>query len=145
MAVNLAQTDAEIYECWPVMAQLRPHLKEAEFLPRVRAQMRDGYQLAFVRHEGKAAAVAGFRILENLAWGHFCYVDDLVTDERTRSHGLGAELMKWLKELARERNCERLELDSGVHRHGAHRFYLRERMWISCYHFSLELGGSPGK
>jgi hypothetical protein len=33
----------------------------------------------------------------------------------------------------------RLELDSGVQRFAAHRFYFRERMWISRHHFSLEL------
>jgi hypothetical protein len=32
-----------------------------------------------------------------------------------------------------------LDLDSGVHRHDAHRFYLRERMLISAHHFTKPL------
>ena len=139
MAVTLAQTDDDIRACWPVMSQLRPHLREEDFVPLVRRQFPEGYCLAFIRENGKVAAVAGFRILSCLAWGRFCYVDDLVTDERTRSQGKGKELLDWLKNRAREEGCARFELDSGVQRHGAHRFYLRERMWISCYHFSLEL------
>ena len=139
MAVTLAQTDDDIRACWPVMSQLRPHLEEKDFVPLVRRQFHEGYCLAFITENGKVAAVGGFRILNSLAWGRFCYVDDLVIDQGTRSQGKGKELLDWLKAKAREEGCARFELDSGVQRHGAHRFYLRERMWISCYHFSLEL------
>jgi GNAT superfamily N-acetyltransferase len=139
MSVASAHTDGEIQACWPVMAQLRPHVQEQEFIAVVRQQMSEGYQLAFIMHEQKVAAVAGFRLLNNLAWGRFCYVDDLVTDEHTRSQGLGAELVDWLCAYARSERCHRLELDSGVQRFGAHRFYLAHRMNISCHHFSLEL------
>jgi GNAT superfamily N-acetyltransferase len=139
MPVIVAQSDAEIRDCWPVMAQLRPHLKPVDFLPAIRLQFEEGYRLAFIRSGQAVAAVAGFRVLHNLAWGRFCYVDDLVTDEQARSAGLGAELLDWLCVRARAEGCQRLELDSGVQRFAAHRFYLRHRMEISCHHFSLEL------
>jgi hypothetical protein len=35
-----------------------------------------------------------------------------------------------------------LDLDSGVQRHDAHRFYLRERMHISSHHFTKRLDES---
>jgi len=139
MSVIFAQTDAEIRDCWPVMTQLRPHIPEPDFVSVVRRQYAEGYRLAFIRRQQKVAAVAGFRVLHNLPWGRFCYVDDLVTDERTRSLGLGSELLDWLSDFARHEGCKRLELDSGVQRFAAHRFYLRQRMSISCHHFSLEL------
>ena len=59
--------------------------------------------------------VAGFRILHSLAWGRFCYVDDLVTDEQSRSEGLGAELMDWLLAFARERLSARAEVREDLH------------------------------
>jgi hypothetical protein len=34
-------------------------------------------------------------------------------------------------------------LDSGTHRRDAHRFYFRERMHISSYHFALKLAEPP--
>jgi|SRR5882724_8771743 len=139
MAVIIAESDADILDSWPVMAQLRPHLEEKDFVSIVRKQFGEGYRLAFIRPKRRVEAVAGFRLLQSLAWGKFCYVDDLVTDEQARSQGLGAELMNWLCEYARSEGCNRLELDSGVQRHAAHRFYLRHRMMISCHHFSLEL------
>jgi GNAT superfamily N-acetyltransferase len=139
MSVALAQTDADVLECWPVIAQLRQHLNEAEFVAAIRRQVKEGYRLACIRREGRVLAVAGFRILHSLAWGRYCYVDDLVTDEAARSQGLGAELLTWIKAHARSEECGRLELDSGVQRFGAHRFYFAQRMVITCYHFYQEL------
>jgi GNAT superfamily N-acetyltransferase len=139
MPVIIAKTDTDIRDCWLVMAQLRPHLKKQDFVSVVRKQFGEGYRLAYIKRKKRVAAVAGFRVLHSLAWGHFCYVDDLVTNEPARSQGLGKELLDWLCKFARSEGCKRLELDSGVQRFAAHRFYLRHRMSISCHHFSLDL------
>jgi GNAT superfamily N-acetyltransferase len=139
MAVECAESDGEIRECWPVLVQLRPHLKDADPVPIVRKQYAEGYRLAFVRLGGKVAGVAGYRLVHNLSKGRHVYVDDLVTDETARSQGVGAELMEWLCQFTRAQQCGWLELDSGVQRFDAHRFYLRQRMHISCHHFSLKL------
>jgi hypothetical protein len=45
-------------------------------------------------------------------------------------------VLDWLAGVAREEGCGSLHLDSGVQRHGAHRFYFRKGMSISSYHFS---------
>ena len=139
MPVICAQTDSDIRQCWAVMSHLRPHLSEEQFLAAVKTQFMEGYRLAFIKEGSNVVAVAGFRIVHNLVWGRFCYVDDLVTDEQARSRGHGGTLLDWLKEFARAERCTRLELDSGVQRFSAHRFYLRHQMFISCHHFSLEL------
>lgn len=57
-------------------------------------------------------AVAGFRVGENLAWGSFLYVDDLVTHSGHRSKGYGAKLLSWLKEQAAILSCEQIHLVS---------------------------------
>lgn len=137
--ISEAATPEEIARCFPVMRELRPHFELAAFVPQVQRQQRDGYRLAFVEAEGAVEACAGFRVSENLAWGRFLYVDDLVTAERARSRGHGALLMNWLIEQARAAGCEQLHLDSGVQRFAAHRFYLRERMEITSHHFALKL------
>jgi GNAT superfamily N-acetyltransferase len=138
--VEFAESDEEILRCYPIMLQLRPHLKETEFVARVRSQQTGGFQLAYASDPGGAPhAVTGFRILENLMQRVFLYVDDLVTDADDRSKGWGQLLFDWLVENARAHGCSALDLDSGVQRHGAHRFYLRNRMDISSYHFRLTL------
>jgi GNAT superfamily N-acetyltransferase len=139
--VREAATDAEIAACWPVMQQLRPHVAEAAFVARVRRQMQSGYRLAFFLGNGRVRAVAGFRLGENLAWGAFLYVDDLVTDEAARGTGCGQALFDWLVALAQTSGCAQIHLDSGVQRFGAHRFYLQRRMDITSHHFALKLGG----
>lgn len=89
MKIRIAKTDTEIAACYPVLRELRPHITESEFLSRVRAQEKGGYLLAFVQEASGPVAVAGFRIGENLAWGRFLYVDDLVTHPTFRSKAMG--------------------------------------------------------
>jgi GNAT superfamily N-acetyltransferase len=137
--IRIAQTDVELARCFPVMRELRPHLAEAEFLPRIRRQQAGGYELAYLEQDGAVWATAGFRLLDNLATGRVLYVDDLVTVAAARSRGHGAALLDWLVARARAADCATLELDSGVQRFDAHRFYLGRRMYISSHHFRLPL------
>lgn len=137
--VRLATSDDEIRAGFPVMAQLRPHYDETEFVVRVRLQLEQGYCLALLWEDGVVVAVAGYRIGDNLAWGRYMYVDDLVTDGARRSAGNGGALMDWLRSRAREAGCDELHLDSGVQRFAAHRFYLTQRMNITSHHFVEQL------
>lgn len=131
------ETDEQILSTHRVMHQLRPHLSADDYLQRVRRMMRtDGYRLAAAAdHDGVPRGVAGYRFIEMLYCGRILVVDDLVTDETTRSRGFGKELLDWLVELARARGCEQLHLDSGVQRDRAHRFYFREGLVINAFHF----------
>jgi GNAT superfamily N-acetyltransferase len=139
MRIGMAETHEDVARCFPVMRELRPHFEMEAFVAQVERQRADGYRLAFVEVVGVVEACAGFRVSENLAWGRFLYVDDLVTAESARSHGHGAHLMDWLIAQARAAGCAQLHLDSGVQRFAAHRFYLRERMAITSHHFALKL------
>ncbi len=135
MSIHLATTDAEIAACYPVMRELRPYIAEEQFLSRVRSQEGAGYRLAYIEERTGVVAVAGFRFGETLAWGRFLYVDDLVTLPGQRSKGHGAKLLSWLKEQAEKEGCEQLHLDSGIQRKEAHRFYEREGMTMTSFHF----------
>ena len=132
-------SDEETAATFAVMRQLRPHLDEETFVGRI-GRMRDGgYRLAAVVEDGEVRCVAGFRVHEFLYTGRHLYVDDLVTDEGARSGGHGKLMLDWLAERAREARCRQLHLDSGVQRADAHRFYFREGMRISSFHFAKEL------
>ncbi len=139
--VQAVESDADLLRSYAVMRQLRPHLGVAEFIERVRRQMAGGYRLVCLREEegGDMVAVAGYRIAENLAWGRFLYVDDLVVDEARRATGFGRILMDHLVEAAWNAGCVQLHLDSGVQRFDAHRFYYGRGLHISGYHFVMEL------
>ena len=138
--ILLAQSDAELLRCFPVMAALRPHLRAGEFVARVRRQQTlYGYHLAFLEQDGAVLTVAGFRVSECLAWGKFLYVDDLVTVASARSQGCGQQLLAWLLVQARECECDQFHLDSGVQRFEAHGFYLKNRLHLTAHHFSRVL------
>jgi len=123
---------------------LRPHVGDsAAMVARVDAQREAGYRVvaSFEPGEGEAAAAAGFRLGENLAWGRYLYVDDLSTRPERRGGGHGAALMRWLEAEARRAGCDELHLDSGVgpEREAAHRLYFRHRMRIASHHFLRKL------
>lgn len=123
-----------------VMSQLRHHLEEDEYLATVRRiEASDGYRLAAIFEGEQARCVAGYRFQELLAYGKILYVDNLVTDEDARSRDFGKQMLGWLAEEARREGCVRLHLGSGVQRGDAHRFYFREGMKISSYHFVKDL------
>lgn len=126
------------------LLELRPHLGTPEAVARrIHAQRASGYRVvgSFDAGEADAAAVAGFRIGENLAWGRFAYVDDLVTRAERRGRGHAAAVMAFVEDEARRQGCGQLHLDSGVGRDraDAHRLYLGRGMVIASHHFALEL------
>jgi GNAT superfamily N-acetyltransferase len=139
---------AETHLAYPAMAELRPHVAtEAEFITRVNDVQRPaGYRLIGSFDDGDdAAAVAGFRLGDMLAWGHYLYVDDLVTREVARRAGHATRLLDWLGAEAERNGCDSLQLDSGVHRHDAHRLYLSWGYTITGHHFGRVLREVAGR
>ena len=140
MTIDRAETDEQIAATYDVMRQLRPHLSREEYVPLVRGMMAsDGFRLAAVTDEGQVRAVAGYRYMTMLYCGRLLYLDDLVSDEQSRSRGYGRALLDWLKEEGRREGCTELQLISRTTREGAHRFYFREGFGIECFQFRTRL------
>lgn len=138
--IRLAQSVNEIQCCYPVMAELRPHISEEDFLLQVKRQMRaSGFQLVYLEENGDIKAVAGIRIAEWLARGKSLDLEDLVATEIDRSKGYGGKLFDWIVEYARKKDCKEIRLVSAVHRYRAHRFYLNKRMILDAHFFSMAL------
>ena len=142
---EIRELDAgETHHAARALLELRPHCSTPDALvARADAQRAAGYRVvgSFEPGEDDAAAVAGFRLAENLAWGRHLYVDDLVTRADRRGRGHGGALMRWLADEARRLGCDQLHLDSGVgaDRQDAHRLYFNSGMRINSYHFARPL------
>lgn len=136
---KIARTDGEIEDCFDVMAELRTNLERDTFLETIRQMENEGFQLAYIEDDGNIVAVAGYRISFNLFLGKHFYVDDLITSQSVRSKGYGKILYNWLREEAKKASCKHIHLDSAVQRSDAHRFYFREGLVISSFHFREEL------
>jgi GNAT superfamily N-acetyltransferase len=126
------------------MRQLRTHYgDEQAFVRRVDHQERpQGYRLVGAFDDGRCLAVAGFRVIHNLAWGDCLYVDDLSTHPDGRRRGYGRALLEWCEAEAKRLGCGELHLDSGVgpEREDAHRLYFNTGMRITSYHFAKPVG-----
>ncbi|WP_171166627.1 GNAT family N-acetyltransferase [Streptomyces sp. I05A-00742] len=124
----------------PVLRQLRPHLTEDSFREVYEEGHGQGLRFtAAYRDDGVCVGAAGWRIVISTYTLRALYVDDLVTTADARSTGVGQALVAYLEERAREAGCHRLTLDSGTQRTDAHRFYFRERMAITAFHFEKDL------
>lgn len=140
MNIHIAETDEQIADTFDVMQQLRPHLSREEYVPLIRRLMtEEGYRIAALTDDGAVRAVAGYRFYTMLYCGRLLYLDDLVTDERGRSHGYGKRMIGWLKEEGRRQGCTELQLISNTKREQAHRFYFREGFGIEAFHFRIRL------
>lgn len=135
------QTENQIRAAFPVMHQLRPHLKDAtDFSTRVqRMQRTAGYRILAAMNNTDVISVAGYRLQENLIYGAFLYVDDLVTMDTVRGKHCGAKLLQALQKIAIDSGCARLVLDTGLANSRAQRFYFRQGLLSSGLHFSMPL------
>jgi len=116
----------QLTDVYPLMAQLRPHLSEAQFVELFKnAQQLNGYQLLGAYMGGRCVGLLGYRILFDFVHGKHIYIDDLVVDEKVRSTGIGARLLEHSKLLAKKNGCQRLRLCTGNDNQKGMRFYER--------------------
>ncbi len=121
-----------------VHRQLRPHLPP-DYAQRMKQVFASGAEMAVAVVGGKVAGVTVFRVVEKTFTGRELYCDDLITDEKQRSKGVGHALIEYMERIGRSRRCDALALDSGTQRQQAHKFYFREQMPITAFHFTKKL------
>jgi GNAT superfamily N-acetyltransferase len=120
-----------------VHRQLRPQLA-SDYVGKMLAVFASGGEMCVVARDERVVGVAVFRYFENTHVGHKFYVDDLVTDENSRSGGVGHAMLAFLEQIAKQRGCPGMELDSGTQRTRAHKFYFREGFVIPSFSFRKE-------
>ena len=121
-----------------VHRQLRTALPPA-YAEKMKRVFSGGARMCVAVEGADVAGVAVYRVYENTFQGRQLYVDDLVTNERQRSSGVGRALLSYLEQKARAANLENLALDSGTQRQQAHKFYFREGMVVTAFHFGKRL------
>jgi len=120
-----------------VHRQLRPQIAP-DYVGKMLAVFASGGEMCVVEDGDRVVGVAVSRCFENTHVGRKFYIDDLVTDENMRSGGVGHALLAFLEQLARQRGCNGMELDSGTQRTRAHKFYFREGFIIPSFAFRKE-------
>jgi GNAT superfamily N-acetyltransferase len=123
-----------------------PGAKPGDWDPDVAAERLAGViagerSTAFVAEDG--GAIVGlctvYRDIDSVRFGPRAWVEDLAVDAERRSEGFGKALLDAAKDWAREHGASHLELDSGLARTDAHRFYDREGAGNRSYSFGWQL------
>lgn len=128
-------------EAFRVLVQLRDDLTEETYLEYLDEMRDEGYRLFALTKDDEIVSLAGVAIRTNFYNGRHLFVYDLVTREDRQSMGYGTQIMDYVTEWARDRECEAITLESGLWRDEAHRFY-EDRLGMDrfCYTFKKELG-----
>jgi GNAT superfamily N-acetyltransferase len=126
-------TDGEWDEAVPILRQLWSHVDD-EFVYGWRDE--DDYRLFGLYETGEDAAdatdagpdgalvaVAGVSVQRVLHHERHLWVHDFVVDEPRRGEGYGTELLDWLDEWARDRDCENLALACWADNDAGREFY----------------------
>ena len=122
----IARSGPDLERCFPVMAELRPHLDLRSYLDFYQdAHRADGYEIVAIEEAGEVQAVMGYRFLTDFVRGRHLYIDDLVTLGSMRSRGLGARLLEYAETVARESGCGSLRLCAVMENERGQKFYER--------------------
>jgi GNAT superfamily N-acetyltransferase len=138
-------------EDWPAVAALLAELGRPDVLGSDEEVAAERVYLHYLARDDAVALVVeddgrviGFCDLEFRQWLNFmqpqAWIPDLIVAEADRSRGAGAALLQRAEELAVERNCWAMTLESANWRTRAHAFYEREGWTDDAKSFTKILG-----
>lgn len=134
------KSENDLQRCYPVMKELRPHLSFDDYiLIYNESHLADGYEIVAVEDQGQILAVMGYRFLSDYVRGKHVYVDDLVSTEKARSQGLGAELLRFAEKIAESSGCKSLRLCTGIENERGVSFYDRNGWTKRAFAYTKKL------
>lgn len=129
------KNDLELY--YPVMKDLRKEFSFNEFMEIYeQAHSDDGYEIVGVECDGKVAAVMGYRVNVH---GKHLFIDNLVSTEFQCSKGLGAQLLTFAENFAKELGCKVLRLFTGIDNELGKKFYERHNWKLRTVAYKKKL------
>ena len=133
---HIEHSTDDLEASFSVMKELRPQLKDcATYAVQIAHQRAQGYRLLAAWSDGAIVGLAGYRLMDNLLYGRFVYVDDLVVTASLHRGGVGERLLQAARQQAMDLNCENFVLDTGLHMALAQRFYFRQGLLAQGMHF----------
>ncbi|MDF0604963.1 GNAT family N-acetyltransferase [Neisseriaceae bacterium TC5R-5] len=140
MTFNELRDEAALLLAFPLIQVLRPRLTDASsYLAQIKRQQQQNYCLIGGFVAGELVGLVGYRQQENLLYGQFLYVDDLVVAPAQQAMGHGAQLLDFARQQAKQLGCQHLVLDTGLHKALAQRFYFRCGLLAKGMHFTEAL------
>jgi GNAT superfamily N-acetyltransferase len=130
----------DLERCYPIIKELRPHLSFEDYISIYKqSHTSDGYEIVAIEEMEQILAVMGYRFISDFVRGKHVYVDDLVSTEKVRSQGLGAELLKFAESVAEETGCKSLRLCTGIENERGMKFYDRNGWTKRAFAYTKKL------
>src|SRR5579875_608504 len=124
MEIKQAKEKEDFLNCWEVIHELRPHLDEDRYLTLMLYMLDEGYKLIYIEEKNRVVSICGYRTTTMLHRGRSIYIDDLCTLPKARGKGYAKKLLECVFKEAKNEEMKSIHLDSGYHRHAAHKLYL---------------------
>ncbi|MFT8980668.1 MAG: GNAT family N-acetyltransferase [Bifidobacterium sp.] len=126
-------------QAFAILIQLRDTLTRDELQTVIDEGTPQGLRFTAMFDGQTCVAIAGWRLFANTHLMRVLYVDDLCVDASRRSQHYGHLFIDELRRRAIELGAHAIDLDSGVQRFAAHRFYMDNDFHISSHHFRSDL------
>lgn len=111
---------------FPIISQLRPHLNRMQFAELIQKMAHENYKLWAYIDRNKVLGLVSTRVYTDFVRGAHVYIDDLVTDQNSRSLGVGAAILKHAERLATNLKLPSLRLCCATENESGLKFYKRE-------------------
>jgi GNAT superfamily N-acetyltransferase len=134
--MEFREANAEDFEaCLPLLQQLWPTLKitgidiEIQIVEEIkeifyRLLKNPDTKVILAENDGHIIALIDLTFRETLFYrGWAMIIEDLIVDENYRRRGIGSKLVRLAEEIAQQRDCHNIELNSDLYRKETHYFW----------------------
>ena len=103
-------------------------------------EMDDNMYLLVLEDDGKVVSTVQMAIIENLTHNvrPFAVIENVVTHKDYRNKGYASALLEKASEIARERKCYKVSLETGSNRESTLNFYRKNGFVIDAKHSCLK-------
>ena len=117
----------------------QPHLPEAYYAAFEAIDADPNNELIVADANGEVIGTLHLMFLPSLSYqgGMRAQVESVRVAKQLRGQGIGADMMKWTIERARQRGCHMMQLTSHKSRTDAHRFY--EKLGFTKSHIGMKI------
>ncbi len=132
-------SEKEMLSHFSKLKELSPYLTLSQFKVMLKDMLKHGYRMAGVYDTKKCVGISGFWISTKIYSGKYVELDNVITDKKYRSMGLGKMLCDWIIAVAKKEGCKTAMLDAYTHNAAGHKFYFREGFVIKGFHFLKDI------
>lgn len=125
----------ELHWTFALLSTFYPSLTKDVLLSRLEAITVLNWRCVGVFEGADLVGLSGYWLNTRIYCGKYLYIDHFIIEGGHRCRGVGAQLLDYLKTLARDQGCEQVCLDTFVTNSLAQSFWSRHGFGIVGFHY----------